>query len=169
MIGNTTHPSYVSGVTNSDSWINQILDFQSYLSTGVPLLITTLPGSIIAGQVYLIGTGSTYGTPGDVVVFLTNLSTSAIAITPPIGFKVANFVKITGGWLDTTFVFPATSVTTFTIPTTLSGFADIVILGTAGVTISSTGGRTDGGLMGTSITTVGVYRVYQDATNTVLS
>lgn len=99
-LGLINHPSYQTGLTSSDTWVNQIFNFLSYFAipTADPLIITSAPTTVIQGKPYLIGSGSTYGTPGDIVIFLSTALSSSINATPPVGFNYKNFTKTASSW-----------------------------------------------------------------------
>jgi hypothetical protein len=174
-LGHTNHPELITGLTNPVSWINVILSLLSntVLASQAKRILTT-PSTPTAGQIYLIGspqTGTPAGIPGDIVVYTTSLNTSGNSITMPDGTVVGSYVKNGSDWTRDLFANMATRVfttsTTITVPTAFDGTCFIVTK-TTGVTINSTGSRTDLGLAGTSLA-VGVYTLHQDATHLIIS
>lgn len=174
-IGNTNHPSFQTGITSNDSWVNQILSFLSFSDySGTVSRITSQPSPVLPGQVYLIGAGSTYGSPGTLVIFLTASIGSAMVATPPNGTVAGKYTKSGNDWLQTVFspsslvLYTNTVPVTSTLPTDFDGCCQLVIDTTAGVTVNGASGRVNKGLAGT-VLTAGIYNVYQSATSCIIN
>jgi hypothetical protein len=168
-VGNTSLPSFFSGITSPQSWINTILDLLSFSIIHLPAdYVTAVPDIIIPGKLYLVGTGSTFATPGTIAVYLTTLSTSIVGIIPDVGTVVDGWVKTNTDWVKTQFVQGAQVVlspavaSTVTLPITFSGVCTVINNGSGTVQIDQASGRTAKGLIGTPLPS-GVYTVYQDA------
>ncbi len=173
-IGYVQHPDFQTGLTSSDTWVNQILNTLGFASfPDQPERVTAQPSPIVAGKPYLIGSGSTYGTPGTIVIFLTTVVGSAMAAIPPDGYVAGKWVKSGSDWVQNVFapgstvVYTATA--TATLPTTFDGTCQMVVDTTAGVTVSGAAGRTNKGLAAVSITTPGIYNVFQSSTSCIIS
>lgn len=169
-IGNTSLPSFTSGITSPESWINSILDLLSFSTVSPPAqYITAVPGSIIPGQLYLVGAGGgSVATPGTIAVYLTPSAISILGIIPPDGTVVDGWTKLTGDWVKTEYVngsqvvLAPTTPTTTTLPTSFEGVCTVINNGINTIQINGAAGRTSRGLIGTALPD-GVYTVYQDA------
>jgi hypothetical protein len=169
-IGNTSLPSFTSGISSPESWINSILDVLSFSSVRQPAqYITAVPGSIIPGQLYLVGAaGGSVATPGTIAIYLTPAVISIQGIIPPDGTVVDGWVKLSGDWVKTEFVngsqvvLAPTTPTTITLPTTFEGICTLVNNGINTIQVNPASGRTAKGLIGTALPD-GVYQIYQDA------
>jgi hypothetical protein len=167
-VGNTSLPSFISGITSPQSWINTILDLLSFSTIHPPVdYITAVPGIIVPGKLYLVGASSTFATPGTIAVYLTNLSTSIVGIIPDVGTVVDGWVKTNTDWVKTQFVHGAQVVlapsvlAVVNLPTTFSGVCTVINNGTGTVQINQAPGRIAKGIIGTPLPS-GVYTVYQD-------
>lgn len=168
-VGNTSIPSFISGISSPQSWINSILDLLSFSTVHLPVeYVTATPVTIVPGKLYLVGAGSSFATPGTIAVYLTTLSTSIVGIIPDVGTVVDGWVKTSADWVKTKYVNGAqvvltpTIATTITLPTTFEGLCMVINNGVNTIQINPASGRTAKGLIGTPLPD-GVYQVYQDA------
>lgn len=169
-VGNTSHPSFSNGITSPENWINFILDLLSFSAIHAPAqYVNAIPGTIVPGQLYLVGTGSNFATPGTIAVFLTPLASSIIGIIPDNGTVVDGWTKIAGDWVKSEFVnnsqvvVAPTVATVFNLPTSFEGVCTLVNNGTSTVQVNAGPGRTGKGQIGVALTE-GVYTIYQDST-----
>jgi hypothetical protein len=168
-------PVFTNGLTSASDWINQYISLFSYLTAYPQVeLIFTTPATIVPGKIYLIGTpqtGTSPGTSGDVVVYLT---TSPLSAVPLIGLAngtvIGSYTKLGTNWVRSTIadggLLVATAAGTITLPATFDGVCTIVTT-VPGVIIAPGTGRTGVGLINTSLA-VGVYQVFQNLSVAVI-
>ncbi len=175
-IGNTSHPSFVLNQANPDGWLNMILDLLSYSDFyNDPIYITATPGTIVPGQIYLVGAGSSFATPGTIAIYLTTLSTSIMGIIPNVGVVVGGWTKISGDWVKTQFANGAQNIvtpavpTTVTLPTTFEGVCFLLNAGTSTIQVNPAAGRTAYGTIIGTAQPAGLYTVMQTPTQASMS
>jgi hypothetical protein len=170
-IGNSTIPDYVSGMSTPSSYINIALSLLEFMaSSNIGIRIVAQPATIIPGVRYLIGAGSTYGTPGTVTIFLNTTAASAQVFNPPDGTVINGWVKYLGNWVNTEFkdgslVFFTTSTSqSITLPNDFHGVCTLQLetTGAGNITaIIGASGVTANGTNPTGLTT-GMYIIAQD-------
>jgi hypothetical protein len=170
-VGYTSLPSFISGISSPQSWINEILDLLSYSSTPSQIeYITATPGTIIPGKLYLVGTGSSFATPGTIAVYLTPFPGSIHGIIPPIGTVIQGWTKIAGDWVRNEFYNGAHVIltpgvaTTYILPTDFDGVCTVINNSATTVQIQEASGRTPFGTLINTPLPAGVYQVFQNAT-----
>jgi hypothetical protein len=172
-LGRTNNPELINGLTDPVSWINNILSLlaNSVLNTQAEVIFTQ-PFSPTPGKIYLISspiTGTSPGTPGDLIIYTTSNPLSGQVITVSDGTVVGGFTKTTANWTRDTFSSGSTVVLTAnqTVPANFNGICTIVCK-TTGLVVTGAAGRTALGLAGTALP-VGVYTCYQDSTHILIS
>lgn len=171
MIGNINLPDFTNGISNPDTWINQILNTLGFCDfTRQPIPITGIPSTIFPGVPYLILAGSTYSLPGNVVIFLSSLPSSAVSILTPVNTVIGAYTNSASNWVQSIWVHGAvvrvTSTGALTIPSTFDGVLTLVVP-VSGVTLVAPG-KTLIGAAGLPIS-IGVHQVYQNSTTVLIS
>jgi hypothetical protein len=172
-LGHTNIPEFINGLSNPAAWINGVLSLlsNSVLATTAEVIFTR-PTSPIPGKVYLISspqTGTSPGTSGDIVIYTTSNPLSGSSLSMPDGTTIGCFTKNGTNWGRNTFAPMSTVLisTNQTVPATFDGTC-ILIVKSAGFTVTGAIGRTNLGLAGT-ILPIGVYFCYQDSTDCVIN
>lgn len=173
-MANLNLPLFQNSIADAPGWVNQITRSLTNATFSPIERITIAPPQVL-DKVYLLGIGVPAPfTSGDALVYTTLSAAGYQTFTPIDGTVIAGFTRKTNAgtadWVQTEFAHDAIYLVSVSgavaVPTTFRGVCTIVIPATRTATFTST--LTNGGAMGTLLSS-GVYYLYQDATNAILT